>query len=356
MMRKREVNQRKIRAAVVGASGYTGVELIRLLINHPAVEITALTSESYADSSIGEVFPSLSGLLSLTCKKFDPHDVARESDLIFLALPHKTAMAAAVELLPLGKKVIDLSADFRLRDPKLYRQWYGVDHVAPELLREAVYALPELYRRQLATARLAAVPGCYPTAALLGLLPLVKRELIDPDSVVIDAISGASGAGRKVELPLHFSELQGNFRAYNVACHRHTPEIEQELSRWVGREVQVTFTPHLAAAVRGILATMTATLVASKAADELLALFREWYEREPFVRILREGQFPETKHVAGSNFCDIGLAVDGRTRRCIVVVAIDNLVKGASGQAIQAMNVMSGLDERAGLLTPALFP
>lgn len=355
MMQKRDTG-RKIRAAVVGASGYTGVELIRLLINHPAVEITALTSESYLDLPIGDVFPSLSGLLDLTCRKLDPQEVAKDADLIFLALPHKTAMAAAAELLPLGRKVIDLSADFRLRDPNVYRQWYGVDHVAPDLLREAVYALPELYRRQLATARLAAVPGCYPTAALLGLVPLVKREVIDPDSIVIDAISGASGAGRKPELPLHFSELQGNFKAYSVACHRHTPEIEQELSRWLGREVLVTFTPHLAAAVRGILTTITATLVASRAADELLAIYQDWYQHEPFVRILREGRFPETKHVAGSNFCDIGLAVDGRTRRCIVVVAIDNLVKGASGQAIQAMNVMSGLDEVAGLRAPALFP
>jgi N-acetyl-gamma-glutamyl-phosphate reductase len=320
------------------------------------VRITALTSESYADSAIGEVFPSLSGLLDLPCRKFDPDEVAGDADVVFLALPHKTAMAAAVELLPLGRKVIDLSADFRLRDPAVYRQWYGVDHVAPELLREAVYALPEVYRRPLASARLAAVPGCYPTAALLGLLPLVKRELIDPDSVVIDAISGASGAGRKPELPLHYSELEGNFKAYSVARHRHTPEIEQELGRWLGREVMVTFTPHLGGAVRGILATITATLSASKAVDELLSVYREWYHHEPFVRIMREGHFPETKQVVGSNFCDIGLAVDGRTRRCIIVVAIDNLVKGASGQAIQAMNVMSGLDERAGLQAAALFP
>lgn len=355
-MERKRGTERKIRGAVVGATGYTGVELIRLLIGHPAVEITALTSESYADSSIAEVFPSVAGLLGLTCKKFDPQEVAKAADLIFLALPHKTAMAAAVELLPLGRRVIDLSADFRLRDPGVYRHWYGVDHVAPGLLREAVYALPELYRRQLAAARLAAVPGCYPTAALLGLLPLVKRELIDPDSIVIDAISGASGAGRKPELPLHFAELQENLKAYNVTCHRHTPEIEQELSRLLGREVVVTFTPHLAPTVRGILATITATLVASRAVEELLALYREWYQDEPFIRVLPEGRFPETKQVCGSNFCDIGLAVDGRTRRCVVVVAIDNLVKGASGQAIQAMNVMFGLDERAGLQSPALFP
>lgn len=356
MMQKREQTQRKIRTAVVGASGYTGVELLRLLINHPGVELTALTSESYAGSPIGEVFPSLSRLLDLPCRKFDAREVAKDADLAFLALPHSTAMAAAVELLPLGRKVIDLSADFRLRDPGVYRQWYGVNHLAPELLREAVYALPELYRRQLASARLAAVPGCYPTAALLGLLPLVKRELIDPDSIVIDAISGASGAGRKPELPLHFSEAEGNFKAYNVARHRHTPEIEQEISRWVGREVMVTFTPHLAGAVRGILATITATLSASKGADELLTVYRQCYQSEPFVRVLQEGRFPETKQVAGSNFCDIGLAVDGRTRRCIVVVAIDNLVKGASGQAIQAMNVMSGLDERTGLHAAPIFP
>ena len=355
-MKRRKETERTIRAAVVGATGYTGVELIRLLIGHPAVEIAALTSESYADASIAEVFPSVAGLLSLTCKKFDPQEVARAADLIFLAVPHNTAMAAAVELVPLGRKVIDLSADFRIRDPGVYRQWYGVDHVAPDLLREAVYALPEVYRRSLAAARLAAVPGCYPTAALLGLLPLVKRELIDPDSIVIDAISGASGAGRKTELSLHFSELQENLKAYNVARHRHTPEIEQELSRWVGREVAVTFTPHLAPTVRGILATITATLAASRAVEDLLALYREWYQDEPFIRVLPEGRFPETKQVCGSNYCDIGLAVDGRTRRCVVVVAIDNLVKGASGQAIQAMNVMSGLDERAGLLAPALFP
>lgn len=355
-MERKGDTERKIRGAVVGATGYTGVELIRLLISHPAVEITALTSESYADSSIAEVFPSVAGLLDLTCKKFDPQEVAKSADLVFLALPHKTAMTAAAELLPLGRKVIDLSADFRLRDPAVYRQWYGLDHVAPDLLREAVYALPELYRRQLAGARLAAVPGCYPTAALLGLLPLVKRQLIDPDSIVIDAISGASGAGRKLELPLHFSELQENFKVYNVTRHRHTPEIEQELGRWLGREVAVTFTPHLAPAVRGILATITATLVVSKAVEELLALYSDWYRDEPFIRILPEDRFPETKQVCGSNFCDIGLAVDVRTRRCIVVVAIDNLVKGASGQAIQAMNIMFGLDERAGLQSPALFP
>jgi N-acetyl-gamma-glutamyl-phosphate reductase len=355
-MKQQRESTRKIRAAIVGATGYTGVELIRLLIGHPAVEIAALTTESYADLPIGEVFPSMSGLLEMTLKKLDPPEVAKVADVIFLALPHKTSMAAAVELLPFGRKVIDLSADFRLRDPAIYRRWYGVDHVAPTLLREAVYALPEVYRRQLAVARLAAVPGCYPTAALLGLLPLMKWEAIDPDSVVIDAISGASGAGRKPELPLHFSELEGNFKAYNVASHRHTPEIEQELSRWIGREVLVTFTPHLASTVRGILATITATLVASKAVEELLALYREQYEHEPFVRILREGRFPETKQVCGSNFCDIGVAVDHRTRRCIVVVAIDNLVKGASGQAVQAMNVMSGLDERTGLQSPALFP
>lgn len=356
MKQQMEGPERKIRAAVVGASGYTGGELLRLLINHPAVEITALTSESCADLSIEEVFPSLFGILKLTCKKFHPHEVAKHADLIFLALPHKTAMRAAVELLPLGRKVIDLSADFRLRDPNVYRQWYGVDHMAPNLLKEAVYALPELYRRQLATARLAAVPGCYPTAVLLGLVPLFKREVIDPDTVVIDAISGASGAGRKPELPLHFAELQGNVKAYKVACHRHTPEIEQELSRCIGREVLVTFTPHLVGAVRGILATITATFVTSKDVAELRALYQEWYRNEPFVRILPEGRLPETKQVRGSNFCDIGLAVDARTRRAIVVVAIDNLVKGASGQAIQAMNVMMGLDERAGLQLSPLFP
>lgn len=348
--------ERKIRTAVVGASGYTGVELLRLLINHPAVEITALTSESYAGSPIEEVFPSLFDVLALTCKRFDPHEVAKCADVIFLAVPHKTAMTAAVELFPFGRKIIDLSADFRLRDPAVYRQWYGVDHVASELLKDAVYALPEFYRQQLAGARLAAAPGCYPTAVLLGLLPLLSREIIDPDSIIIDAISGASGAGRKPDLPLHFPELQENCRAYNIARHRHTPEIEQELSRCIGREVLVTFTPHLVGTVRGILATITATLMTSRNTEDLRALYREWYHGEPFVRILPEGRFPETKQVRGSNFCDIGCAVDVRTRRVIVVTAIDNLVKGASGQAVQAMNIMMGLDERAGLQLAPLYP
>ncbi|MCZ7626017.1 MAG: N-acetyl-gamma-glutamyl-phosphate reductase [Candidatus Methylomirabilota bacterium] len=356
MNKKMNDTGHKIRVAVVGASGYTGVELLRLLINHPAVEITALTSESYADTPIDTIFPSLYGMVTLTCNKLDAREVARHTDLIFLAVPHKTAMAAAVELRPFGKKIVDLSADFRLRDAALYRQWYGTEHVAPELLKEAVYALPELYRQQLATTRLAAAPGCYPTAVLLGLLPLVTREIIDPDSLVIDAISGASGAGRKPDLPLHFSELDGNCKAYGIACHRHTPEIEQELGRCIGREVSVTFTPHLVGTVRGILATMTATLVTSKDADQLRALYRDWYRNEPFVRILPEGRLPETKQVRGSNFCDIGLAVDGRTRRVIVVTAIDNLVKGASGQAIQAMNVMMGFDERTGLQLAPLYP
>lgn len=356
MNQQMDTTQRKIRVAVVGASGYTGVELLRILVNHPAVEITALTSESYADAPIEEVFPSLSGILTLTCRRFDTHEVAKHADLIFLAVPHKTAMAAVVELLPTGRKIIDLSADFRLRDPAVYRQWYGVDHAAPELLKEAIYALPELYRQPLTGARLAAAPGCYPTATLLGLLPLLRREVIDPDSLVIDAISGASGAGRKLDLPLHFSELDGNCKAYKVAGHRHTPEIEQELSRAIGREVLVTFTPHLVSTVRGILATMTATLVTSKGAEQLRALYHDWYRDEPFIRVLPEGRLPETKQVRGSNFCDIGLAVDARTRRVIVVAAIDNLVKGASGQAIQAMNVMMGLDERTGLQLAPLFP
>lgn len=346
----------KIRVAVVGASGYTGVELLRLLISHPAVEITALTSESYADSPIEEAFPSLFGVLKLTCKRFDAREVAKRADVIFLAVPHKTAMTAAVELFPSGRKIIDLSADFRFRDPAVYRQWYGVDHEAPELLKEAVYALPEFYRQQLTAARLAAAPGCYPTAVLLGLLPLLKREVVDPDSLTIDAISGASGAGRKPDLSLHFAELYDNCKAYKVACHRHTPEIEQELSRCIGREALVTFTPHLVGTVRGILATITATLVTSKDEGELRALYRDWYQNEPFVRILPEGRFPETKQVRGSNFCDIGLTVDVRTRRVIVVTAIDNLVKGASGQAIQAMNVMMGLDERTGLQLAPLYP
>ncbi len=344
------------RVAIAGASGYTGAELLRLLLQHPMTTVVALTADGHANQPIGKVFPSLGGFLELTCLPLDTAKLAAEAEFVFLGLPHKTSMAVGADLVHRGARVLDLSADFRLKDAAAYPRWYGVEHVAPHLLKEAAYGLPELHRTAIADARLVAVPGCYPTGAVLGLAPLITDGTVDADSIVIDAISGVSGAGRKAELPYHYSEANENLKAYGVATHRHTPEVEQELGRLAGREVTVSFTPHLAPLTRGILTTITASLQSRRSAADLLQHFRSFYRDAPFVRILGEGQLPETKHVLHANFCDIGLVSDARTGRVIVVTAIDNLVKGASGQAVQCFNLMAGLDERAGLWIPGLFP
>ncbi len=342
--------------AIAGASGYTGVELLRFLLQHPLAKLVALTADTHANQPIGKVFPSLTGFLDLTCLPLDTAKLAAEAEFVFLALPHKTSMAVGADLIQRGARVLDLSADYRLKDPAAYPRWYGVEHVAPHLLAEAAYGLPELHRAEIADARLVAVPGCYPTGAVLGFAPLVAEGLVDPDSILIDAISGVSGAGRKAELPYTYSEANENLKAYGVGTHRHTPEIEQELSRLTGREVIVSFTPHLAPLTRGILTTITAALQSRRSTASLLSVFRAFYRDAPFVRVLGEGQLPETKQVLHSNFCDIGLVSDSRTGRAIVVTAIDNLVKGASGQAVQCFNVMAGVDERTSLWIPGLFP
>ncbi len=349
-------NERTRRVAIAGASGYTGVELLRLLLQHPLAKVVALTAETHANQPIGKVFPSLAGFLDLTCLPLDTAMLAAEAEFVFLGLPHKTSMAVGADLIQRGTRVLDLSADYRLKDTAAYPRWYGIEHVAPHLLKEAAYGLPELHRAEIAEARLVAVPGCYPTGAVLGLAPLIAEGLVDPDSVIIDAISGVSGAGRKAELPYQYSEVNESLKAYGVATHRHTPEIEQELGYLAGREMTVSFTPHLAPLTRGILTTITASLLSKRAAADRLPIFQKFYREAPFVRVLAEGRLPETKHVLHSNFCDIGLVSDPRTGRVIVVTAIDNLVKGASGQAVQCFNLMAGLDERAGLWIPGLFP
>lgn len=351
-----EVPRAKTRVAIAGASGYTGVELLRLLLRHPGVQITAVTSETSQGKPVSAVFPGLTGYAELEFQQLEPRGLAAAAEVVFLALPHTTSAAVAAPLLEAGCRVIDLSADFRLRDPRLYQQWYRVAHPAPALLREAVYGLPEVYRDAIRQARLVAVPGCYPTGALLGLLPIVREGEVDLDSIIVNAASGTSGAGRKPDLPLHFAEANENFKAYAVASHRHTPEMEQELSRLTGRAVAVSFTPHLVPMTRGILSTMYIQTTTPVEPARLHLRFQQAYKGEPFVRVLPLGAFPETKQVWGSNYCDIGVTVDQRTRRAIIITAIDNLVKGAAGQAVQAMNVMMGFDEILGLTEPPLFP
>lgn len=345
-----------LKVAIVGASGYTGVELLRILYTHPESAVTCVTSEQSAGKRISDVFPSLRGRCDLVLENLEPVRVAEKADFIFTALPHKAAMEVVPTFLKLGKRVVDLSADYRLRDAKEYERWYE-PHMSPELLKQAVYGLPELKRARIAEADLVANPGCYPTSVILGLAPLLKKRLIDPATVIADSKSGVSGAGRSAKVDNLFCEVNDGFKAYAVGgVHRHIPEIEQELSNLAGAKMVISFTPHLVPMDRGILSTVYAMPVHSVTTAELLDLYGEFYKGEPFVRVLPEGSFPSTAQVRGSNFCDIGLTVDGRTGRVIVVAAIDNLVKGASGQAVQNMNVMNGFPENTGLEGLPLFP
>lgn len=344
-----------VRVAVVGASGYTGVELLRLLLAHPGVEVTCVTSRQNAGESIAAVFPSLLGRIDLVCDPVDTALIAAKADLAFTALPHQSAMAVVPELLAAGMKVVDLSADYRLRDAAVYEAWYA-SHTSVELLSEAVYGLPELYRAQVTGARLVANPGCYPTSVALALAPLLEAGLIDPSSLIIDSKSGTSGAGRSAKVDSLFCEVNEGFKAYGVARHRHTPEIEQTLSDLAGAPVVVNFTPHLLPVNRGILSTCYATLKKPMTTKELVEKFQQHYAGEFFVRVHPVGSLPNVAFVRGSNYCDLGVVSDPRTGRVIVVAAIDNLVKGAAGQALQNMNLMLGFEESAGLRALGVFP
>jgi N-acetyl-gamma-glutamyl-phosphate reductase len=344
-----------IKVAVVGASGYTGVELLRLLLNHPDVTVTCVTANQNAGEEVATLFPSLSGRIDLVCSALDIAAVAANAELVFTALPHQTAMAVIPDLLAAGCKVIDLSADYRLRDPQVYASWYA-PHTSPELLAEVVYGLPELYRKEIPRARLIANPGCYPTSVALALAPLLLAGFIDPATLIIDSKSGTSGAGRAAKVGSLYCEVNEGFKAYSVGNHRHTPEIEQTLSHLADQEVKVSFTPHLLPVSRGILSTCYASLQKETTTSALLQLYRSIYDGEAFVRICPEGELPNIAYVRGANYCDIGLVVDPRTNRVIVVSAIDNLVKGAAGQAVQNMNLLLGLPETRGLEVVPLFP
>jgi len=344
-----------IKVGIYGGSGYTGEELLRLLVSHPGAKVVAATSRRFAGVPVAEVYPVFSGLTDLVYTDASPEAVADLVDIVFLALPHGVSMEFAPIFLKAGRKVIDLSADFRIHAEATYEAWYG-RHKAPGMLQEAVYGLPELHRESIRNTRLVANPGCYPTSIILGLAPVLKSRWIDTDSVIADSKSGVSGAGRDPQIASLYCEVAGGFKAYKVGGHRHTPEIEQELSALAEREMKISFTPHLLPVKRGILSTIYAKLSKDVTAEEATALYQAFYREEPFVRICRSGQFPNLSSVVGSNYCDIGVTVDKRTGRIIIVSAIDNLIKGASGQAIQNMNLMCGLKEETGLPAIALFP
>lgn len=338
-----------VKVGIAGATGYSGIELIRLLAGHPEVEIRFAGTESYVGQEMAAVFPHLRGVIDLTGKEATPENLAG-CDVVFTALPHGVPMKLAPAVLAAGARFIDLGADFRLRDVAAFETWYKHKHEAPQLMAEAVYGLPELYREQIKGARLVGNPGCYPTSCALAAAPLLKAGAVETRGIIFDSKSGVSGAGRGVNLGVHFSEVNENFKAYNIAGgHRHTPEIEQTLSDLAGQPVVVSFTPHLVPMTRGILTTGYFQLKQDLSTEQALELFREFYAGEPFVRVRPAGDLPMTKQVLGSNYCDIGLQVDRRTGRVLVIAVIDNLVKGAAGQAIQNMNLICGLPETTGL-------
>ncbi len=348
------MNAAKINVAIAGASGYTGAELIRLLLPHPHVAISALIAEKSAGQPIGAVFPHLSSCRLPDLRRVDGVDFSA-IDLVFCAVPHGKAQSL-VAALPEKTRVVDLSADFRLSDTATYEKWYGQPHAAPRLQPMAVYGLPEAHRDLIKKARLVANPGCYPTAAQLPLLPLLKAGIVASDDIVIDAKSGNSGAGRELKTGSLFCEVAEGFQAYGVASHRHTPEIEQGLSEAAGREIIVSFTPHLVPINRGILATTYARLSGKATVADARAALESAYSGERFVELLPPSRLPSTRHVRGTNLCQINVLADRPSGRIILLSAIDNLIKGASGQAVQNMNIMFGFPESAALEQTAMFP
>ncbi|MHB8453559.1 MAG: N-acetyl-gamma-glutamyl-phosphate reductase [Acidiferrobacterales bacterium] len=342
-----------ITVGIIGGTGYTGVELLRLLAMHPQAELKVITSRADAGKKVADFFPNLRGYVDLAFSEPDQKRLA-QCDVVFSATPNGVAMTHARTLLEAGVRLIDVAADFRLTDPALWEKWYGMAHACPELLAEAVYGLPEVNRERIRGARLIANPGCYPTAIQLGFLPLIERGLVDPDYLIADAKSGVSGAGRKAEVPFLFSEASDNFKAYGVAGHRHLPEIRQGLERVRGTPVGLTFVPHLTPMVRGIHATLYGRLTDTQV--DLQALFEKRYESEPFVDVLPPGSHPDTRSVRASNLCRIAVHRPQGGDTVVVLSVIDNLVKGAAGQALQNMNIAFGMQETLGLEMPAVSP
>ncbi len=345
-----------IRAGVVGASGYTGAELMRILLSHPEYELTYVTANRYAGEKVSNLYRSFKGFIDLNFEEFDISRLDQLCDVVFVCLPHGESMKYVPGMLAAKKKVVDLSADFRFREASVYERWYGEQHACPSHLEYAVYGLPEINREEIKGARLVANPGCYPTATILGLLPLVKKNHIS-GAIMVDAKSGISGAGRKTTLSTHFPQAADSVSPYSVAGHRHTPEIEVTLGA-LSREnrVDIVFVPHLIPMNRGILCTIYAPVKNINNKTELFEIYRETYAGEPFVKVLPVGTYPETKAVQGSNMCHISIELIENKEIAVVMSAIDNLVKGASGQAVQNMNLMCGIPESSGLKLPGLFP
>ncbi len=345
-----------IQAGIVGATGYVGQELVRLLVNHPESEVSIITSRTYQGMNYDRVYGNYTNIYTTECIEEDIKNMADKVDVLFIALPHGLASKLVDKALADKTVIIDLGADFRLKDKSVYEAWYNTSHHHPELLDEAVYGLCEWNRQAVKETNLIANPGCYTTCSLLSLLPLLKESVIDPESIIVDAKSAASGAGRGLNLATHFTECNESIKAYKIASHRHTPEIEQELSLRASKDIKILFTPHLIPMNRGILITAYTKLTQSFDDEAIKKIYHHYYQKEYFVRLLDEGIYPETKWVKGSNFCDINFVLDKRTNTLIITAAIDNLMKGAAGQAVQNMNIRFGLDEKMGLNDVPMFP
>jgi len=351
---------KKIKISVIGSTGYAGKELVKILMNHQKVELVHLVSSSYAGKNIAEIFPEFLNKLDKKIINFDLDEISQDSDMVFTALPHTVSMNVVPELLKKGVKVVDLSADYRIKNSAVYQEWYKkeLNQISKGLLSEAVYGLPEIYLDKIKDASLVANPGCYPTSVILGIAPLLKYHFVEPVGIIIDSKSGTSGAGRKLSLGLHFAECNENFKAYKVVKHNHIPEVEQELSFvYFGADnkeqikgIKVSFTPHLLPINRGILSTCYLSLKGSTKEEEVLEIYQKYYHKAPFVRIFEPPNLPEIKFIAGTNYCDIGFSIDERMGKIKIISVIDNLLKGAAGQAVQNMNIMSGFSETFGLV------
>ncbi len=345
-----------IKAGIIGSTGYAGAELVRLLLGHPEVQIVWYGSRSYTDQKYADIYRNMFKFVDMTCSDDNLEQLAEEADVIFTATPQGFLAGVISETILSKCKVIDLSADFRLKDVQVYEHWYGITHKSPSYIEEAVYGLCEINRDQIRGRRLVANPGCYTTCSILTLYPLVKEGLIDPATIIVDAKSGTSGAGRGAKVPNLFCEVNESIKAYGVTSHRHTPEIEEQLSYAAGEPVMINFTPHLVPMNRGILATAYASLKEGVTEADIRSAYEKHYADEYFIRLLEDGVLPETRWVEGSNFLDIGFKVDPRTHRVVAIGALDNLVKGAAGQAVQNMNILFDLPENTGLQLVPVFP